>query len=477
MGNLLSPFYDEAILGRYYPNGLLIELSPDACIFTKEGQLYEEIESYKFAIFIHEYWHYLQNFSTIAGAFSYLIFQFFYAAFTHTLLVNKDGMSVGSDGLQDDQRRDIIEFCELWINHEGSCKGKVDANFKDIKKIDIIISKEDANLMLRGEKLPRKRVILSFKIYNKSGTTYDSFNYNLGCCAIYEGVASEIANLISNNSHHSIDKEDMTSPVFPYLVLRILSEKYLGDISARSIIALGTFCLLTTNPADALIFMLEDFRKLRYHGKADQEILDELWTRVKINTLQSIDQILYHDLQSVSELYEGRGIIEKALLYTKSLFERLIIRRTIDPLYDLSPFEASITSFHKIGILLNDILPCTIIQRNEGDENIIERDTLCVAGHNDNKLNASLLTLCCQRHYMISHLDIKNQRFLNSADVKPTECPFYTICTVRAQYNNDDACKKAPWKIYSPGATRSCNYGSAVASTLGKTISSIILEN
>jgi hypothetical protein len=59
------------------------------------------------SVLLLEYWHYLQNLTTVAGFISLLLQQDFVATFSETLYDAADGTSVGSDAVAGTRR---LEF-------------------------------------------------------------------------------------------------------------------------------------------------------------------------------------------------------------------------------------------------------------------------------------------------------------------------------------------------------------------------------
>jgi hypothetical protein len=68
-------------------------------------------------VFVHEYWHYLQNISTLHGLKSFEVTQQLVPLFSATM--NADGTSRGSDGLSDAQKERIVRFLTYRATLDG----------------------------------------------------------------------------------------------------------------------------------------------------------------------------------------------------------------------------------------------------------------------------------------------------------------------------------------------------------------------
>lgn len=107
------------VAGEYLPNHLLIRMSADAKLLASDG-----VDLAHASTFEHEYWHFLQNVTTVAGYRLFAFSQQLVALFSRTL--NEDGSSRGSETLQPEERRLLGELCAMRDAHDGDVGPELD---------------------------------------------------------------------------------------------------------------------------------------------------------------------------------------------------------------------------------------------------------------------------------------------------------------------------------------------------------------
>src|SRR4051794_3268904 len=90
--------------GSYSSNAFAIQLPATTRIIDPSSLELLPDDPDALAVLIHEYWHYLQNLTTIAGFISFVLQQDFVSSFSSTVSPAGDGTSLGTDALGDDIR-------------------------------------------------------------------------------------------------------------------------------------------------------------------------------------------------------------------------------------------------------------------------------------------------------------------------------------------------------------------------------------
>ena len=113
--------------GAYYPDAFSIRIESDPPLIDPATLVMRTDDAEDFSTFVHEYWHYLQNLTTIAGFSSFELFHDLASRFHETLVPHGDGTSVGSDGLDPPHLQAVDEIVELMIARRGEdCPDGID---------------------------------------------------------------------------------------------------------------------------------------------------------------------------------------------------------------------------------------------------------------------------------------------------------------------------------------------------------------
>jgi hypothetical protein len=97
-------------LGIYHRNHCLIRLKQDFSFWNPDN----EPTLGRLSVFVHEYFHFIHNFSTIVGLYDFVVHLRLLRPFCNT--VGFDGRSMGSSVL-DSEARNEIQSLLTWRNH------------------------------------------------------------------------------------------------------------------------------------------------------------------------------------------------------------------------------------------------------------------------------------------------------------------------------------------------------------------------
>jgi len=466
--------------GVYHTNRFCITLPPITDIFDetgfKLGNLSVADNRDKFSSFIHEYYHYLHNLSTVSGFMSFLIFQELLAIFWKCL--NSSGISEGQVNFTSTDEAFVTELLAEMKYYNGDTESPQHIDQDRIQSCKIVNLLETKNIRtIKGKDVEKETIIITFAIQYDTGNSV-SFDYQFGDNAIDEGIAYEIDRFVAAATTPAGGSIiDDNAPQFPYLVLRYLSEYIVhSGMPIISRISCAKLALLTANPGKAFVSLLKDYENIKAAEPAIEEkvILDRLWKNIQTTAIQAIDTLLNIEIPSLEKMHESRGIIGPTMKKLMQMFRSLLTGRKDNPFFDLYPFMNNKCDLPMLEFLLNTIVPCSIIQERKGDDNSIERDILLsftpkkeqeIEIDSDkytlSNLFAPLNTQLC---YLLSHITLSG--FVQSNPDDENKCPFYTCCNLPHRKANQEVCKREPWKAYIDNGNN-CWYGTAVASTLG----------
>lgn len=459
----------QAAEGAYYPDAFSIRIESDPPLINPATLAMRTDDAEDFSTFVHEYWHYLQNLTTVAGFSSFESFHDLAARFHETLVQNADGTSVGSAALAGAHGQAVEELLEIMKARQGNdCPDEIDP--QDVDTFEVVgVTIDDYALTRNGQQVLLGRVRLAMRVRLDDGTETD-VEMLFGQLCVEEGIAYEIDRMVAGGGPGTPAADN--APAFPYFVLRELAQAHSAvDIHRIDLVALGTLALLTTDPAANFLDMLDDFGARRIAGETAAQAFDGIWQALRPHSEQVINLIIDHDLPSIVAAYQGRGLLEHATEYLAENYTNLLRRRLQDPFFDIHPFANNNLNRPALEQLFHQTLPCDTIQSLPGDGHVVTRDLLVTFGVPPERWarlgyrpSDFLRTLECQVDYLFAHLS--NSGFLASADAE-SRCPFYTVCGLPLRRNHPAVCWEEPWRAFDPAQPHHCWYGTAVASTLG----------
>lgn len=250
----------QAAVGAYYPDAFSIRIESAPPLINPTTLAMRTDDAEDFSTFVHEYWHYIQNLTTVAGFSSFELFHDLAARFHETLVNNGDGTSVGSAGILGTHGQAVQELLEIM---DEACPAGIDEQEVDAFTI-VDVAIDEYALSRNGHQVPLGRVRLTMKVQLNDGTETDA-GMLFGQLCIEEGIAYEIDRMVAGGGPGTPAADN--APPFPYLVLRQLACAHSDvDVHRIDLIALATLALLTTDPAVNILDMLDDFGARRTAG-------------------------------------------------------------------------------------------------------------------------------------------------------------------------------------------------------------------
>jgi hypothetical protein len=452
-------------LGAYAAHEFCIEMSAQHALIDAHRRRIDPLNADTWSTFTHEYFHYLQNVSTVTGFAGYHAHQQLLAHFSAT--IERNGESAGSAKLAPGEQtrlRNLLAYIQLL---EGD--GHLPLALESVKEVEV-----DKREFALGEGIAKLSAVhLLCDVETGTGQKREE-GFQFGLYAMEEGLAFEIDRIVAGMDGAKVDEE--AAPGFPYLVLRFLGKHLAPRIERRDLIVCGVLALLTNDPGAALIDGLKDFHSRRSNGQSAETALRAVDRALRPARHGCINQILT-DLQGLKRMYSDRGTSELAMSRLVDIFEVLLKRRIQDPVWDIRPFLAPAIDHAAFSSLLSTTLPCLIIQKlpddptNPTDADKPQHDVMIAFGNSAVETTTAnrraLPVLQCHIHYVRAH--IGNGEFLPSSKIVGDDatCPFYRSCTLQLRVDHGQLCKEAPWRIYAVSEENTCWYGAAVAGTLG----------
>lgn len=450
---------NKEVFAQYFSNVFHMELSENIKLFVDDPTY--QITKEDYAVFIHEYWHYLLNISTMVRIRDFSLHYQIFPIFSKTLLVECNGESDTSVLTQEDNEL-LSEIGELFFAYSDGGFVKSSKEMIDFRVISEILS-EDLNLTLQGKKVPFKKGKVKVEVTTSQGL-YEDYLY-INNSFIDESIANSIECMISNSSK--------TNPVLPYYILAKISEFFNNGTALNNyeIACIGTLSLLTTNSALTLNGLFKDYIHLKKKHTIDDSIkilCDCLKPKVK-NTFS----LIIADIDEILRVYENRAPVYQAIELIKSKVEMALSLRNNDLLFELVPFRNNVIDTESLENLVFQIIkPCPVTQKKDGDLSHIKRDefrlfenyTIMIDGQS---VPSSFLmqVINCQLNYFKAHWAIFT--LLDSRLAEET-CPYFTVCDLECRVVTPDICLKKPWKTFIRNGEK-CAYSHAVSTLIAHT--------
>lgn len=464
-------------LGWYQPNHFLIVLGSATpfLLIDANDNVYSNQRKY-LAVYLHEYWHYLQNVTTIAGFLTFLHSQIQISLFGKTIELNANGKvrSKGSVALSPDELIRLLSVLDL----DYALQGEIEPQSKfPNKTVDgwIIknLTKKERKIDWGQKQITRHHLELDVSIQYSDSTSDPSARISIGSAAIEESLAYLTERQLAQKDT-SLHLEN--SPQFPYTVLEHLFDFLVGikDEPLYLISALGTLSLMTNDPAAALFEILTFYKDLRGRRLHPMSALNVILSKFGPIIHREIDSVLAEHLPSLQTMHAGRGLLENGTNTLVSIFKAAFNLRKEYILFDLD-FAVHSTvarAVQSINELIHSILPCDVLQERSGSEHEVMRDFLgtsqLTAGKNGLSVSDGMRALQSQQHFMIQHLASSGFLPTKQAFASPdSRCPYYTACDARYRMQSPKICDQAPWENYTTGPSEACWYGFGVGAHAG----------
>ena len=454
----------SSVLGSYTPNQFFISMSAKTpfIIENSDGDL--EQNNAHLPIFLHEYWHFLHNITTISGFTSFSFSQHLLGIFSKTLSEDRDGTSEGSGNLNSDLQGDIQSLLDILGLQEGD--DKPEGNFErdlimaqDFKILEI--HEHNIENPLDSHKIKAIAIEFQVEIFWNDYTANGEFIF--GSYQIEESIAIIVEEIISG-----IKAE---VPIFPYRVLEKVFLYKLGRIEKPFIMAaLGTLSLMSPYPGPTILNIVNSFALLVWGGMSSEDALSQIIEEAKLN-ISEISKVVLRDLDDFVSMHEGRGLLEHALVWLRDMFEKSLKFRKEDPIFDLNALQ----SVEKIQKLHEHFPPCNVLQGSDASEkHSLEKNMLLSFGNEEldnfgHKPTDYLRSLQAQQAFVFAHIDLDEEKIKPSSKCisEDSQCPFYSSCGLPWRVTQPSICRMSPWLHWKPEGN-ACWYITAVNSTLGK---------
>ncbi len=442
------------VQGSYVTHQAIIKLGKDAS-FWLDGN---EPTLARLAVFLHEYAHYLHNFSTVTGVYEFILQLRCLRLFMNT--VGASGTSHGDAALGVEEKNELIAL-GLWQRHlaggvQDASHGlkfpqgqlSVDAIRTGREPISAASQKIEALwgevdvLVKLGPKQPQPRTI------------------RLGSEVLMEGIAWEIERILFISQGEDTADLDARIPDYPYKLARVVFEdiaKY--EPTSAHIARILLLALQSSNPGFSFLELAQKARDLHAGGTSAADVIDQLSTEMTRLAGVQVDDLVSQTLDAEIEQFRGRGPAGRGFASMVDRCKSLLKLRRDKPFFELELVEAGVER-GSLADLIKMCPPCPVIQQMGPNVGDIEYMLLSAQAF-DPALQGDLGAAQGLIQFANSH--IGRNLIVPTTKARGGPCRFFGACNAPFAEQKSDSCKQVPWESFSPDADAGCWYATGVA--------------
>lgn len=453
----MSAFHEleSSTAGIYALNKAFIRLQRPCAFWRPDVAASDET----YAVFLHEYAHYIHNFSTIAGICD-LLYEL-RTAYFFLQTVGADGLSPGVSALDEEAQRGYRSTQELrgllrgdgrlpsstalhrrgvdicYLGHRA-CNVSIVVPGQD----DVVAGKIEVDLNLSSESADDSRHTFKF------GSTF-----------LLEGVAFELECLHLEARGRDVRAHASTVNPVPYKVARHVLEGITGKVVSHA--ECMRVCLLALQSTDAGASFIEIAEILRDSNLGIAQVLDGMTQRAT----QALASNRFPLLAAVDDILRGfvkRPLLSPAIRYFRQSIQNSIATRLKDPFFELrlgSYAQGSI----QLRTFFQEFPPCAVQVIDLGSHEPAPIEYLWGAVI-DEELANSFAGYHAMMDYGLAHAI---QGFCATTALKPRACPFAASCSLGPRQDDPERCDTSPWLTFDPKSPDSCWYAAGVAISRG----------
>lgn len=427
---------------------------------TQEEQMVLQQENLS-ALF-HEYLHYIQETSTIAG----------HSVMLNNILMKALFTSYNSPDIKSSISLGVkanIEHAEKFANAaltnsiiDGS--GPLDFNMRYITDISMEAFEMHFPTAPAGKQsglfdIPK---ITYSGIINGQPATNQIF---LGRYYLYESLAYEMDQIIEKRQKgltHIADPHRGTE----YTVCRMIAQYIFPCIRQEIAMAAALLALQHVDAGNAYIIILKRLATGDKNGIGQDKVIAKCKQTVS-DTLTRQRENFFGQQDIYASLFKDRMGLEKAYTYISEVNRSLYNLRISNPCFELDWVLNGDYDRILDHAQMCDYLYIFKNPEQESDDPEYFRDFIATILPED--ICQALKVLIAFDHYFFSHLGMSTERVENNPR-SSHQCPFYTCCDLDTRVKHPELCKTRPWRIYEilQPQRKHCWYSQAIMESKGR---------
>jgi hypothetical protein len=447
----------SAIAG-YLPERLIIRLGTEIRIVEKDGSPAPFPTPAAFAVFMHEYMHYLHNISTVCGLSGFMNTLELWRLFRRT--IGSMGFSVGSSQLDGATQEHLKHLLHVLFAGRSAFR-------PSLLTVATPVSVEILRATLENKVESQHGTLLSTfaceaEVRDDHGTA-ESCQIEIGIPEIMEAAAWLLERRLA--SALAPVAAESPAPVFPYKPVSALAEHLLPGIPEGTILACILAAMQSSDPADGLQQILQIAKKETDKGR---DPLDAIRNAAAGITTTNESKLL-QCLSRIEAEFGGNGIMAVAIRTILSAARDALAWRRSNPFFEIELVDDIAARRLSIDKLMTQLPSCVVLQRNAGPDDELQRDLLAsFRPLNDDCSDPEdgLRVTHAVFDFMGSHTG--KGALMATENLPPRQCPFYTSCNLQLRTVEPSICSNSPWRAADwSGWTKQglCWYATAVQIT------------
>ncbi|MBX3624110.1 MAG: hypothetical protein KF892_03775 [Rhizobacter sp.] len=446
--NSSFPFLEEQFAGSagvYSTDLALIRLGRDESYWVEENPATLD----RLAVFVHEYAHYLHNFSTLAGIYGFVTSLRRLRLFSNT--VDESGRSLGSGVLDPTALREYEGTMKFRVHLAGTLGLPNLFHAASLASFEIVgwdFGSQQVNLASQVMMLNSVRV----RVRAGSPGAYCEESFDLGSHVLSESVAWELERILFETQKADLSVLDEVK-IWPYkFARRFLEHSIGGAVDSRIVAKVVLLALQSTDPGVAFVALAG---ALKDRGAQSLEEVVERCRGEFAAEFASMRGAIVSDLRTEVVAFGSRKPLHRAFSDLIDTAEALLQIRSQSEFFEIdlveSPDGAALVN------MIKSFPPCPIIQPGEDRDEIfyiLDREPDKVAAVSLGVAQSALQFAAV--HYQLHAIAPTNQ-------VRKLSCRFYGSCGAPQTIAAPERCKEKPWESFDPTLAEQCWYGQGVA--------------
>ncbi|MDP3271258.1 hypothetical protein [Limnobacter sp.] len=447
-----TPLLDEQLaattLGTYAPNHAIIRLSQDASFWLEENEPTLD----RLAVFVHEYAHYLHNFSTTSGIYGFVATLRLLALFINT--VDETGKSLGASALSAEASRELAAIVDWRLHLSGSYSQPFDMARMAQTELQVVdVSRHAATIDLSVQTLSIHRVSITLA---KASDPTIAGSFFLGTHVLMEGLAWEIERILFASQGADSGMLDSRFPTWPYKAPRAIFESIAKhSLSPEQMAQVVLLSLLNTDPGDAFIAIADIFL-----GNALSESPDQIIERLRDVTLKELNSIKSAMIKSLTietDRFSSKPTIHRGLKAMMKWAIEFLEVRSGDAFFELNTIRAA--DRDDLVEMFKKFPPCPIIQETGPHSQDLE--LFFIADRDpDHQIVNDLGVTQSLLHFASAHTNMRG--IVPTPQAREGLCTFSGVCKLPLTVSSPEVCRRRPWESFAPQEGTGCWYASGV---------------
>lgn len=440
-------------IASYLPDSQLIKLGTEFAAFTDPNKPRGFVGPHEIAYIFHEWTHYLHNVSTIHGLSAFANFVHLWTDFRST--IGTDGLSHGSVCLREDAQLRIRQKLKFMAAIRGARRNNLPPGIQlnQVRALSVTF-RDDA---LPGLTIATRTIICTLSIFNASGDEF-CCNVEIGAHEIIESIVYMLEARLTKKLR-AIPAEPVLAP---YFLLRILASHLAPDLDDECVLICGLASLQDSDPVSTLVDILEFAHRERSQGSDILSLVAERQAKVIANAQKWIDE----QLREIDSTFPVDEPMARAVRNTTQTIRANFELRRASPFFELLLIDRIAASPNSLNEILREHGACAIMQQRLGAEDDVQRDLIyefVLQPEPDEDLHHGRRILHAAFRFISLHsTDEGISATSQIGSLRPTKCPFYTVCDLEMRQGSPEICAKAPWLTASSEMPYLCWYGQAI---------------